>query len=410
MRILIISNNEISYNPRLLKAADYFSQQGAEVFVFNPIVGIGTEEVYNDAIANKGWHVFENNISKRTFSSKVKWFYVSIIQSLSRKLYKHAGIRFMHDAFLNKGLIGHSIDVNKNYDFILINLVDNLPYAVKLKRKTGAKIIYDSQEYFVGQYQKYDPIQLKWVMEAEKENIHEVDTLIATTHAMKDQLEKDYQLTIPSFRVRNVPSEKMLPRATNKIENEDVVYLVWHGMTIFLENARGVHFLLEAVGRTNANVQLILQGFINEEQKILLDKYITRLSLQGKVILKPAAHPYEIISSLTHYDIGLIGELAEEDNQRLTSSNKLFDYLHAGLAVIAPDLPGLNETVKDNGIGLTYKVADLNSLVHTIESLASNRKLLLAYQQNGFCLASREMIWEKDYFFVWEEMKELVAK
>ena len=401
MRILIISNNEISYNPRLLKAADYFSQKGAEVFVFNPIVGIGTEEVYNDATANKGWQLFENNISKRTFSSKVKWFYVSIIQSLSRKLYKHAGIRFMHDAFLNKGLIGHSIDVNKNYDFILINLVDNLPFAVKLKKKTGAKIIYDSQEYFVGQYQKYDPIQLKWVMEAEKENINQVDILIATTHAMKDQLEKDYQLTVPSFRVRNVPSEKMLPKASNKIKNEDVVYLVWHGMTIFLENARGVHFLLEAVARANANVQLVLQGFINEEQKVLLDKYIKRLSLQGKVILKPAAHPYEIISSLTNYDIGLIGELAEEDNQRLTSSNKLFDYLHAGLAVIAPDLPGLNETIKESGIGLTYNVAEIDSLAQAIESLASDKQLLFEYKQKAYKTAAEELNWEKDYSVVW---------
>jgi glycosyltransferase involved in cell wall biosynthesis len=408
MRILIISNNEISYNPRLLKAADYFSQKGAKVFVFNPIVGIGTEEVYNDATANKGWQLFENNISKRTFSSKVKWFYVSIIQSLSRKLYKYAGIRFINDAFLNKGLIGHSIDVKKNYDFILINLVDNLPFAVKLKKKTGAKIIYDSQEYFVGQYQKYDPIQLKWVMEAEKENIRQVDILIATTNAMKDQLENDYQLTIPSFRVRNVPSEKMLPKSTNRVKNDAVVYLVWHGMTIFLENARGVHFLLEAVARTKANVQLVLQGFINEEQKFLLDKYITRLSLQGKVILKPAAHPYEIISSLTNYDIGLIGELAEEDNQRLTSSNKLFDYLHAGLAVIAPDLPGLNETIKENGIGLTYSVADVDSLARAIESLASDKQLLFEYKEKAYKTASEEMNWEKDYSFVWGKMKELV--
>jgi glycosyltransferase involved in cell wall biosynthesis len=247
-------------------------------------------------------------------------------------------------------------------------------------------------------------------MEAEKENINQVDILIATTNAMKDQLEKDYQLTIPSLRVRNVPSEKMLPKATNKIKNEDVVYLVWHGMTIFLENARGVHFLLEAVARANANVQLVLQGFINEEQKVLLNKYITRLSLDGKVILKPAAHPYEIISSLTNYDIGLIGELAEEDNQRLTSSNKLFDYLHAGLAVIAPDLPGLNETIKENGIGLTYSVADVDSLARAIESLASDKQLLFEYKGKAYKTATEEMSWEKEYSVVWEKMKELENK
>jgi len=79
MRILIISKNEICYNPRLLKAADYFSEKGCEVEIYNPIVGIATKKIYDESIQGKNWTLIENDISKRSLLIKSRWLFVSFL-------------------------------------------------------------------------------------------------------------------------------------------------------------------------------------------------------------------------------------------------------------------------------------------------------------------------------------------
>lgn len=405
MKVLIICNNEICYNPRLLKAADYLSAKGVEVHIFNPVTGAASQKIYNDVKQNSPWKIIENDISKRTKLSYYKWAYVSILHKLYTQLWDKYGYRPAFAKYMNKGLILNNINLNGKYDFIMVNLVDNLPYAAKVKQRSGGKIIYDSQEYFVGQYQKYEKEKLNWVTKAERDFIPDVDILITTTNVMKDRLFNDYKLSIPAFRVRNTPSAKMLASAKKKGQSSnEALKLVWHGMGIYLNNTRGVHILVQAIGKCKQNVLLTLQGLLPDSQKEILDGYIRTLGIENKIVVVPPADPYDIVGSITKYDVGLIGELPEEDNQRLTSSNKLFDYLNAGLAVITSDLPGLNETVKDMSLGLSYQAGNINELAAAIDKLAEDRHLLNELKERSLKASQQELFWEKDYDNVWNAM------
>ena len=402
MRILIISKNEICYNPRLLKAADYFSEKGCEVEIYNPIVGIATKAIYDESIQGKNWKLIENDISKRSNLSKAKWLFVSLLHSYRSKVYIKSNGKKTFNAFLNKGLLFNNIDRNRRYDWILINLVDNLPFAAELKKTTGAKLIYDSQEYFVGQYQKYAKSELDWVIAAEKKYIHDVNIVISTTNVMGERLKSDYDLKAPVVRVRNVPSLNMLKHEMpdNDI-NKQQLNLIWHGMGIYLNNTRGVHILVQAMAKVKSNVKLTLQGTLNPSQQSILNDYINKHNLQDKITVRPPADPYKIVQSLQGFDIGMIGELPEEDNQRLTSSNKLFDYINAGLAVVASDLPGLRETVAEYNVGKLYTPGNLEDLAEAIDLMAEDRQLLGRYQANSKSVSAKELYWEHDFVNVW---------
>jgi glycosyltransferase involved in cell wall biosynthesis len=408
LRILLISSNEICYNTRLLKAADYFSEQGCIVCVFNPITGIATESVYRNAILNKNWILMENDISKRNFSSWLRWLYISIINRSIGFLWNHFRLKIGFKYYMNKGLWGAYKKISGKFDFILIHLVDNLPFAAYLKKRTGARLIYDSQEYFSGQYNKYAKNLKDWVALAESEFISDTDILIATTNVMLQQLKKDYQLSIPALRVRNLPSKKMLqniPLGIIKDSNDSILLLVWHGMTIYFNNTRGVHILLRAIANCKTKVHLYLQGLINQEQKKIFDEYIKELDLSGKVSIIPPANPYNIVESLVKYDIGLIAELPQEENQMLTSSNKLFDFINAGLVVISSDLPGLNETIKEYKVGYSYPSGDFLKLAELIDSLGTNRNLLISLKRHSKEVAQKELFWENDYKEIWSCMQ-----
>lgn len=395
-KILLLSHSEICYNARLLKAADFFYSQGWEVTVFNPIVGLAARHTYDQIINNRPWKVLENDISKRTFRSKVKWLLVSLLHKLVVLSVERFNWVIFQDYYLNKGLI-LAPRFAQDVDVVLVHLIDNLPFAARLQKKYGAQIIYDSQEYFVGQYDAFDAKHSKWVKTNEKKYINDVAILLTTTEVMRKRLIADYAFTKPSFRVRNIPTRAQSSLIYPELTAEtSPLKLVWHGMGIFLNNRRGLHILLEAVASCKENVQLCFQGNINQEQKDFLNEYIVRYKIGNRLILKPPANPDQIIDSLKGFDVGLTGELPEEDNQRLTSSNKLFDYLHAGLAVISADTPGLAETVDEYSVGLLYQPGNAQELSNKIDKLAADRVKLNTFKENSK-LAAKELFWESDY-------------
>lgn len=400
-KILVISNNEICYNARLLKAADFFHKNGCDVTVFNGVTGLASREIYEDIKKSRSWRVIENDISKGDFKSKLKWLVTGVLHKLIEFSIDKMKLPFWEAYYLNKSLLLRPKITKEKYDFILIHLVDNLPFAVQLKNKLNAQIIYDNQEYFVGQYAAFEKGKFNWVKEVQKKYLPEVDIVLATTNVMLQQLRKDHDLKIPSFRVRNVPSMQTTAvrndsNSHQEVNHLNVLKLVWHGMGVYFNNSRGVHILLQAIAQCNENVHLYLQGSLTEAQKSIYERYEEALNLEGKVTFLPPAHPDEIVPSLKKFDVGLTAELPEELNQELTSSNKLFDYIQAGLVIISSDVLGLAETIDEFDVGLKYEPGNIAELSNKIDRLAADRTQLNKYKQNSK-IASSQLFWELDY-------------
>ena len=311
MKVLILCPSEICYNPRLLKAADYFYSKNAEVTVYNAVIGLADEQVYNAVKSSRLWKIIENDISKRNLSSRLRWMYSSALYKLAEKLFKrNISFKALFPHVMTKGyvLFPNSLK-RKKFDYILIHLVDSLPYAVKIKKLTGAKLIYDCQEYFKGQYETEPPYKRKWVDEAQDRFVAGADIVLATTNVMLQRLKKEFQGPGFFFRVRNTPVKKSLQFEQN---DQHVLKIIWHGLSLIPKNIRGVHILLEAVSHCKTPVELFLQGTITDENRTKLECMLKEFSIEDKVhVLKPA-DPDRIVESLSGYDLGVLGELATQ--------------------------------------------------------------------------------------------------
>ena len=82
-RVLIISSYEICYNPRLIKAANFYSSRGCEVTIFNPKIGISDENLYSEVKNDERFKLIEFDISKKSIISKVLWFFSGLISRTS---------------------------------------------------------------------------------------------------------------------------------------------------------------------------------------------------------------------------------------------------------------------------------------------------------------------------------------
>ncbi len=403
MKVLILCPSEICYNPRLLKAADYLYSKNVEVTVYNAVIGLADEQVYDAIKKSRSWKIIENDISKRSLNSRLRWMYSSALNKLTEELFKrNISFKNLLPHMMTKGYILFPKSLFKEkFDYILIHLVDSLPFAVRVKKLTGAKLIYDCQEYFKGQYETESPYKRKWVNEAQDRFVPEADIVLATTNVMLQRLKQEFSGPGFFFRVRNTPVKKSLH--FEKREGP-ALRIIWHGLSLIPKNIRGVHIILEAVSRCKTPVELFLQGNITDENRTKLELMLKELSIQDKVHVLEPADPDLIVESLSGYDLGVLGELATQDNQRLTSSNKLFEYIYAGLAILSPDLPGLSETLQDYAVGLLYKQGDSRDLAEKIDALNTDRFLLNKYKETSFNAGRNELYWENDYRNVWDAM------
>ncbi len=405
MKILIIVQSEVCYHPRLLKAGDFFYTNNCEVILYNSIIGLAPKKLYDDVIKKRNWKIVETDISKTNSLSRFKWLVSSLFFKINQIAASKTGkyISFKHG--LTKSFLFFPAHLkNQKFDYILINLVDALPFAISVAQKTGAKVIYDSQEYFKGQYAQLSLQQYNWVKKAENNFVKHCPIILATTHVMRERLQKDFVVNAYYSRVRNVPVNNGLNITKTQTAT---LKLAWHGLNIVPENIRGVHIILQAISICTTNVHLYLQGNISLKNQEILEQKLKQLNIISKVTVMPPANPDAIVESLVGYDIGIAGELAAEENQQLTSSNKLFEYIAAGMAVIMPNLPGLVETVQEYKNGILYQQGNTQDLANAIDQLNNNRNLLQQYQNASLKASHEELFWEHEMAPVFEKMKHL---
>ena len=395
--VLFISPSEFCHNPRILKASDAFYNEGYGVVVWEIIQGSAEPSLNQKVKGNRPYIFHSFDISKRNAKSYIEWLLASLTQKLALMLW-----RFFHsESFLFKytrlkGLLGFKC--HDKYDFIYINVVDALPFAIYLSRKTGTKVIFDSQEYFKGQYENDDYHTRQWVEFAERENLYKSYIVIGTTNALINQLKKEYPAHQRWVRVRNLPFNPVEISTEIKSKNLHRLELVWHGYAIHY-GSRGVNIILEAVCQCDFDIHISLMGKISTNERKIISDFMQSKGHLNRLKFIPPAHPEHIVEALINYDIGIIGELPLNENQKLTSSNKLFEYLHAGLAVVTSDMPGILETINDEKCGLVYSAGNVEDLYNKLLKLHTDRSLFNFFRENSRNFAM-DNNWQKDFNLV----------
>ena len=104
----------------------------------------------------------------------------------------------------------------------------------------------------------------------------------------------------------------------------------------------------------------------------------------------------ELLSRIAEHDIGLALEVPYCLNKKHTISNKLFQYLQAGLAVIATDTPGQREILSQYpNIGSLIPSENPQVLAIAIEDLLINPQKLTQTKTAALDVAQNHLCWEK---------------
>ena len=285
-------------------------------------------------------------------------------------------------------------------------------WAAEQLRKQGKRVGVDLEDWYsedlLPEARRNRPIRL--LKKLERNLLCEGVYSSCTSEAMADALVKEYRCRRPLV-VRNVfplkdrecldakwrdrpGMAKWMERNDPTMERpkEAPVSIHWFSQTA--GPGRGLEILFQALEGMDGNWELHLRGNLKEYEEWLEgacpESVRKRMSVHGLV------ENEELLSRIAEHDIGYAGELKEPPSRDLTITNKVFQYLQAGLAVVASDTDGQKEAARSaTGAVAICRAGNPSSLTEAIRGLVRKRALLLSMRQAAW-RAGGENGWERE--------------
>jgi glycosyltransferase involved in cell wall biosynthesis len=277
-------------------------------------------------------------------------------------------------------------------DLIYANDLDTLLPAWLVSRIKGKKLVYDTHEYFTGvpELNRRPMVRKTWKL-VESLIFPRLRRVITVNESIAALYQRDYGI-LPSV-VRNLPSRNLsLPLADRPKLGlpSDKFILIMQGNGINVD--RGAE---EAVAMMN-HLQHALLLIIGSGDVIPnLKKFVALNGLEEKVRFFSRMPYAEMLKYTVSSDLGLSLDKDSNINYRFSLPNKLFDYIRAGIPVLASDLPEVRKIVDESGCGIitsTHDPARMAELIHALRADSARIEEL----RRSSTMAANQYSWETE--------------
>jgi hypothetical protein len=344
-KILFITTNNLTTNPRLLKEVQLALDNG-----FLPTVVCFDFDNWTTAIENDlrsefiGVEFISIPASRESFFS---WATTSVLHFFYRRLFKVLGYSLKGHAFASEkrsiSLIHKLNELDSIYSFIISHNLGALFPAYFFAKKKKIPFAFDVEDFHPGEKigkdyknEKSRRIFLLQKLLPSASYISYASPLIgdAILNLIPTLSQRTYFLLNNSFSSK----EFNLPEAveTNKLN------FVWFSQNI--AEGRGLEAFIPILYEFKDDVELTLVGNLNENfNNSFIKKYSEIISFIKPL---PQASLHRLLSK---FDVGLAIESESTDyNRDICLTNKIFAYAQAGLYVLATNTKGQTQFIEQN--------------------------------------------------------------
>lgn len=257
----------------------------------------------------------------------------------------------------------------------------SLPVAYIGAKLSGAWLIYDVHEYYIGTPALADRSLERAVWGAvERAFVRRADAVVTVCGSIADVLAKRYGISRP-YVVRNLPELRRVPRNDSlrrwlRVPEAEPI-LLYQGV---LQRGRGLLVAVEALRKLERGVLVLLgDGEMREE----VEGYVKRTGMDERVFM-PGWVPLEKLPIYTaSADVGLCLVENFGYSYYLSLPNKLFQYIMAGIPVLASDFPEMGRMVRETGTGLVADPSDPEDVADKARRLLEDISLWRRCSENA---------------------------
>ncbi|MDO9575675.1 MAG: glycosyltransferase family 4 protein, partial [bacterium] len=267
-----------------------------------------------------------------------------------------------------------------------------IPVGILLKVLTRAKVIYDVHEDVPKQIltKEWIPLYLRALVSkiaflSERVSSIFFDAIIVAGNDIAKHFPTSNKITI----LRNFPLLEATQGNKKKGQNAKGPFVIVY--TGGLTKDRGIKEMVEMINYVKNGVELWLLGSFDDFslEREIKKKASKKVKFVGQV-------PYEqVFQYLGEADIGLI--LLHPTPHyvvALDRINKIFEYMAAGLPIVASNFPGLREIIEDIGCGITVNPLNPREIAETIEYLIMHPNNAQKMGENGRKATLKKYNWE----------------
>ena len=279
------------------------------------------------------------------------------------------------------------------YDAYHAHDLPMLKVALRLARRWKAKLVYDAHELYP-EIITLTPRQRRQLTRLERRFIRHAHAVITVNRFIAEEMARRYAVPAPQVILNCAPLPVEEEVRHSRLFHErlnlapDRVIVLYQG---WLAPHRGLEALVCSARSVTPSVAIVLLGF--GEYWSDLERLIATEGVSNRVFLVPAVPQDELLRWTAAADVGIIPYQAVDTNTLYCSPNKLFEYIVAGVPVIANDLPFLRGVISDHQIGITHPLSTPASYSEAINYLAVAKEKRITYQANTR-MAAKLLNWD----------------
>ncbi len=238
-------------------------------------------------------------------------------------------------------------------DVYLAHDLPMLPVAAAASRAHGAKLVFDSHELFAEQ-EFSDREKRRW-RDIESRYIGSCDAVMTVNPSIAQELQQRYGLA--NVHVVYNAERRAKPAISTRLFHEKLSLPPEARVLLFqggLSAGRNLETLVESMVLVrDSTIHLVVLGDGQMQARL------ARLANGNpRVHFIPAVPQAELMAWTGSASAGVIPYQATCLNNYYCTPNKLFEFIAAGLPILASNLPEIRRIVEENGVG---RVADMES-------------------------------------------------
>jgi hypothetical protein len=404
-QIVIVSGNHPCSNPRVVKEADALVAASFAVTVIGGSVSSSQKAKDLELLSRKPWRYVE------AFDMTGRG-----LKALWLKLQRRAGIAWWNrfqisncwQLFYGVDAIRRAVRTQAG-DLVIAHWEPALPATIKALADGHAAGV-DMEDWFSedlpAESRAGRPV--KWLAEMEARLLRDGRHTTCTSEAMADALVARYECRRPVV-VRNVfprseregidggwkdRSVDWHPRNEPDRPRPVDASVSFHWFSQTIGPHRGLESVFRALGSVEGAWELHLRGDLRGHER-WLETECPR-AVRSRIRVHDLVEPGKLASRIAEHDVGLACEARQPRSRDVTITNKVFQYLQGGLAVVASATAGQKEGAGEApGAVMLYQPGDVEELRQVLQLLIHERTKLRAMRAAAWEAGGR-LCWENE--------------
>ncbi len=306
-------------------------------------------------------NILPMNAPLMRFLKKIAWKYVVDQESFYLNLFSNQLFQYLPDVVM-------AVDLPM------------LPVAMALVRRCEARLVYDSHELY--SEQEFSESEKHHWKNVEAKYIQFCDKVITVNPSIASELEKRYKVRNVNVIYNAVPcnNQPVKTRLFHEIfglKLERMILLFQGG----LSKGRHLEVLIESMRYIqNPYVDLVILG--DGQLSLRLKQLTKEFGLNNRIYFHQAVLQERLLDYTQAADAGLIPYQATCLNNYYCTPNKLFEFIAAGLPILASNLPEISRIVETHHLGLTGEMSNPMMFGALIDDFFSNQERLAQWKIN----------------------------